>query len=97
MLFDDINKKLDEFKNTSGAILIDVREADEFAAGHIPGAINIPLSRIQECDLDLDTPLFVYCLMGSRSMRAVGVLKSLGYTNVKNIGGINRYKGEIEK
>ena len=46
---------------------------------------------------DLDTPVYVYCLSGARSSRAVASLQNMGYTNVKNIGGINKYKGQIEK
>ena len=97
MLFENINKGVEECRATEGAQLIDVREADEFASGHIPGAVNIPLSRIQDCSFPAETPLFTYCLMGSRSARAAGALKKLGYQSVKNIGGINRYKGELEK
>lgn len=97
MLFDNINKGVEEYKNTEGAVLIDVREPDEYAAGHIPSAVNIPLSQIQSIDYDLDTPLFLYCLVGSRSMRAASALKQLDYEKVKSIGGINRYKGELEK
>ena len=96
MLFDNINKGVQEYKNTDGAVLIDVREADEFAAGHIPGAQSIPLSRIKGIDYDLDTPLFLYCLVGSRSMRAASALKQMGYEKVKSIGGINRYKGDLD-
>ena len=44
MFFDKINKGIREYRNTPGAVLIDVREPDEFRSGHIPGAINMPLS-----------------------------------------------------
>lgn len=44
-----------------------------------------------------DTPLFVHCLSGGRSGRAVSFLKHEGYTNVKNIGGINGYTGKVEQ
>ena len=47
MLFDNINKGIEEYKNTEGAVLVDVRETDEFESGHIPGAVNLPLSKIQ--------------------------------------------------
>jgi len=43
-MFENINKGLEEFKSTPGAVLVDVRELDEFASGHIPGAVNLPLS-----------------------------------------------------
>ena len=95
-LFANINKKLKEFRNTPGAVLVDVREADEFRSGHIPGAINQPLSTISRIEIPRDKTLFVYCLRGSRSKRAVGILKRMGYS-ASSIGGITAYKGEIER
>ena len=96
ILFGNINKGLEEYRATSGAILVDVREADEFHSGHIPGAVNAPLSTITSTTLPKTAPLFLYCLRGSRSKRAAGILKRMGYT-VKSIGGINGYKGEVER
>ena len=99
MLFlrEDINAGVAACRNTPGAVLLDVREADEFAAGHIPGAVNLPLSRIGQARFDKSTPLFVYCLRGTRSRRAVGELRRMGYINVKSIGGIASYRGETER
>ena len=96
ILFGNINKGLEVYRSTLGAILVDVREADEFKTGHIPGAINAPLSTITSTTLPKDAPLFLYCLRGTRSKRASGILNKMGYT-VKSIGGISGYKGEIEK
>jgi len=96
ILFGNINKGLEEYRATSGAILVDVREADEFRSGHIPGAVNAPLSAIASTTLPKTALLFLYCLRGSRSKRAAGILKRMGYT-VKSIGGINGYKGTIER
>lgn len=96
ILFGNINKGLEEYRATSGAILVDVREADEFRSGHIPGAVNVPLPAITSTTLSKTAPLFLYCLRGSRSKRAAGILKRMGYT-VKSIGGINGYKGTIER
>lgn len=95
-LFGSINKKLEEYRKTPGAVLVDVREVDEFRSGHIPGAINQPLSAISQIEIPKNKPLFVYCLRGSRSKRAVGVLKRMGYS-ASSIGGITAYKGEIER
>lgn len=92
-----LEKGLEECRNTSGAVLIDVREADEYAKGHIPGAVNIPLSLIESMPYIRSCPLYLYCLSGARSRKAAGILKRMGYTNVRNIGGISSYKGEIEK
>lgn len=97
LLFGNINRGLVEYGAVPGAVLVDVREAEEFAAGHIPGAVNLPLSRIKTVALPKETPLFLYCLRGPRSLRAVGVLKRMGYTNLRSIGGINTYKGELTK
>ena len=81
---------------TRDAILVDVREADEFRSGHIPEAVNAPLSTISMTTLPKNAPPFLYCLRGIRGKRAAGVLKKRGYT-VKSIGGINGYKGELER
>lgn len=95
----DINAGVEEYQKTPRAKLIDVREEDEYAAGHIPASINIPLSKIESAQgeiTDLDTPLFVYCRSGNRSGQAVAWLKQAGYSNVKNIGGIANYSGKTE-
>ncbi len=96
----DINHGVEQYKTTSGAILLDVRTPQEYAEGHIPGSRNIPL---QELDRTVkianhkDTPLFVHCLSGGRSRQAAAVLKQMGYTNVTNIGGIADYHGKVER
>ena len=97
MFFNKINKGVKEYRTTPGAVLIDVREPGEFAAGHIPGAVNMPLSGSRNLSFDKDTPLYLYCLRGSRSLKASAILKGQGYTNVKSIGGITGYKGELER
>ena len=95
----DINKGVEECRATPGAILLDVRTPEEYKEGHIPGSVSIPLAalpaRYNELGA-LDTPLFVHCLSGGRSGQAVSFLKSAGYTNVKNIGGINAWRGKVE-
>ncbi len=94
----NINKDVEECRATEGAVLIDVRNEEEYEQGHIPGAINIPLSTIGlvlEKYPKKDIPLFVYCLSGGRSGQAVSYLKQAGYTNVKNIGGIGSYTGKL--
>lgn len=95
----DINKGVEEWQATENAVLLDVRSASEYQQGHIPGSINIPLdsiNRVLKKYPQKDTLLFVYCLSGGRSGRAVSFLKHEGYTNVKNIGGINSYTGKVE-
>ena len=95
----DINAGVEEYQKTPRAKLIDVREEDEYAAGHIPASINIPLSKIESAQgeiTDLDTPLFVYCRSGNRSGQAVAWLKQAGYSKVQNIVGIANYSGKTE-
>ena len=97
---EDINKGIDEFKATSGAVLLDVRTKEEYLSGHVPGSTNIDVAEIEKVVSlvgDKATPLFVHCLSGARSNRAVSALKSMGYTRVKNIGGISSYSGRVEK
>jgi rhodanese-related sulfurtransferase len=96
----NINDELELARETDGAVIIDVRDAGEYAQGHIPGAINVSADNIEailEAVPDKDTPLFTYCLRGSRSRGAVKALKAMGYKQVINMGGINKYKGEMEK
>ena len=96
ILFGNINRGLEEYRATSGGILVDVREPDEYNSGHIPGAVNEPLSTISQTALSKDAPMFLYCLRGTRSKRAAKILKQMGDT-VKSIGGISGYKGEVER
>jgi rhodanese-related sulfurtransferase len=95
-LFGNINRGLEEWRNTENAVLLDVRERDEFCSGHIPGAINQPLSVMEKITVPKDKALFVYCLRGTRSKRAAGILKKMGY-RAKSIGGIADYAGPVEK
>ena len=95
----DINALLEEYYNNPGALLLDVREADEYAEGHIPGAKNVRLQALRDVseEIDPDTPLYVYCQSGVRSFKAATVLRGVGFTNVTDLGGINRYTREREK
>ncbi len=76
-------------------IILDVR-TEEFNSGHIEGAVLIPdyeIAERAEAELpDKDMLILVYCRSGNRSKRASEVLVSLGYTNVKEFGGINTWK-----
>jgi len=74
----------------NGALIIDVRNPNEFAQGHVKGAKNIPLERLtgQLKNLkDKNTPIITCCASGMRSASAKGVLKSNGYKQVYNGGG----------
>jgi phage shock protein E len=79
---------------SQGALIIDVRSPKEFDSGSLPGAQNLPLDeitdRIKSVAPDKDKPLLLHCLSGTRSGMARSRLKSLGYTNVHNLGSFSR-------
>ena len=83
----------------SGYIILDVRRPDEFAAGHIPGAINVANETIGTAEIpelpDKNQLIMVYCRSGRRSKEASEKLVKLGYTNIVEFGGILDWKGEI--
>ena len=82
-------------------IILDTREQDEFNEGHIPGAILIPYTEIEnkaeEMLPDKDAQILVYCRSGRRSKIASESLAKLGYTNVKEFGGIIEWPYEVVK
>ena len=82
-----------------GHIVVDVRRPDEYASGHIPGAICIPNESIaaeQPKELqDLDQVILIYCRSGNRSKQAAKKLFDMGYTNVYEFGGIIEWTGEV--
>ena len=81
------------FVMTSGqkAVIVDVREDDEWNEQHIPGAIHIPLAQLNEHLLELkqykDSPLITQCKAGGRSAKAVDVLKLAGFSKIYNMEG----------
>lgn len=96
----DINQGVKEYSTTDSAVLLDVRTPDEYRQGHIPGSKNVPLQSISKVAGMIDnksTRIFVHCLSGARSRQAAAILKQMGYTNVKNIGGISAYAGKVER
>lgn len=80
-------------------VILDVRTAQEFASGHIPGAVLLPNETIGTEDIpllpDKDQLILVYCRSGNRSKQAAEKLAQLGYTNIVEFGGINSWTGEI--
>ena len=95
----DINKGVADYRNTEGAILVDVRSPQEYREGHIPGSKNVPLQQLDKISSvtdNKDVPMFVYCYSGGRSRQATAMLQHMGYTNVQNIGGIAAYQGKVE-
>ena len=91
-----------EIMDTQEVVILDVREQYEFDAGHITGAVLLPVGTITEDTAaavidDPDTVVLVYCRSGNRSKTASQALADLGYTNVYEFGGINTWLYEIEK
>lgn len=80
---------------STNAVLLDVREVDEFASGHIPQAINQPLSQLDQFKGDKNKHYLVICQSGMRSQRATDVLTSQGYQAVNVKGGMNAWTGEM--
>lgn len=82
-------------------IILDVRTEEEYAEGHIAGAICIPNETIDETVTDelseKDQLILVYCRSGNRSVQASEKLAELGYTNIKEFGGINTWEYETEQ
>lgn len=81
-------------------VILDVRTEEEYDEAHIPGAINIPdfemEDRAEDELTDKNQLLLVYCRSGRRSKAASLILESLGYTNIKEFGGILDWPYETE-
>ena len=97
----NMSEAVEMMASESDYIILDVRRPDEFAAGHIPNAVNIPNESIGADEIDelpdKDRLILVYCRSGNRSKQASEKLVRLGYTNIVEFGGILDWKGEIEK
>ena len=83
------------------AVILDVREQDEYDEKHIPGAVLLPVGTIDEETAaaaipEKDTVVLVYCRSGNRSKTASTALAGLGYTQVYEFGGINDWPYETE-
>lgn len=84
------------------AVILDVREQDEYDAGHIPGAVLLPVGTINEETAasaipEKDTVVLVYCRSGNRSKTASQALADLGYTRIYEFGGIKDWPYEVER
>jgi thiosulfate sulfurtransferase len=83
----------------TGGVVVDVRERGDFAKSHIPMAVNVPMSAIQNGTFSLpkNRTLILYCETGGRSAMAAKLLSEKGYVVVNTIGGIREYKGGLTK
>jgi phage shock protein E len=85
-----------ENKIKAGALVVDVRTTDEFEEEHFPNALNIPVDQIQRRLNELgekNKPLVLYCASGARSAYAAKIIRSAGYTDVTNAGGLSDMPG----
>jgi len=85
-----------ENKITAGTKVIDVRTTEEFKEEHYPNALNIPVDQIKQRLIEFgekNKPLVVYCATGARSAYATKILRSAGYTDVINAGGLEDMPG----
>ena len=93
--------KAREMMDTQDVIVLDVREQHEFDAGHITGAVLLPVGSITESTAaavipEPDSVVLVYCRSGNRSKTASAALVELGYSNIYEFGGINTWPYEVE-
>ena len=89
------------FQTSGDYIILDVRRADEYASGHILGAINVANENIDTTPPtelpDKEQLIYVYCRSGNRSKQAAAKLVAMGYTRIVEFGGILDWTGEIER
>jgi rhodanese-related sulfurtransferase len=84
----------------AGAKVVDVRTAEEFASGHVPGAINIPYDQIARRASEIgppSTPVVLYCRTGRRSGIAVEALRKAGYEKLYDFQSVSAWPGELTK
>ncbi|MFD2304912.1 rhodanese-like domain-containing protein [Enterococcus termitis] len=86
----ELQQKLD-----SKPVILDVREKNEFAAGHIPIAKNIPLGKITSYQAKENQPVYVICQSGMRSRQAVKKLKAKGIDAINVKGGMSAWRGSV--
>ena len=76
---------------TGSVLLLDVREDDEWAAGHVRGSLHMPLGSLDPSGLPADVPVVVVCRSGNRSAKAAAVLAQAGVDAVNMAGGMNAW------
>ena len=85
-----------ELVQKQGALLLDVRTPQEFADGHVDGALNIPVqeleSKLASLPAKKDQDVVVYCRSGARSARASGILKQAGFTKIHDLGAMSNWR-----
>ncbi len=82
--------------NSTAHLLLDVRTSEEFASGHIHGAVNIPVEELQNrlSEVSQSEAVVVYCRSGNRSTQAARILTQAGYTTLFDLGGVNDWTAQ---
>lgn len=93
---DDVKEIVDNLDEEENVVIIDVRTVQEYAEGHIAGAINLPLDIISNIDVAKDKKVIVYCRSGRRSNLAAIELIGLGYENVYDMGGLEDWPYDLD-
>ena len=101
----DIDGYIEDMACLADVVLVDVRTAEEYREGHIPGAVNIDADRcgrgnrayIESMLPDKSAHVYMYCFSGARSGMAAAFLRQMGYARAENIGGFGNYTGPVEK
>ncbi|MBR1865091.1 MAG: rhodanese-like domain-containing protein [Lachnospiraceae bacterium] len=100
MTFDNINiRQIVSAAISEDAIIVDVRSEDRFRSGHIPMAINLPVERVEQGQVNFpkNRVLIVYCDTGGSSIRAARLLSDMGYRVINCVGGLKNYKASLTK
>lgn len=101
MTGDEVVAVLNDPQRLSNSLIVDVRKADEYVAGHIPGAINIALEdfegKLSELEGHKDKDIILYCNSGNRSGQAADILVQKGYANVFNAAGVKEFEYSLVK
>lgn len=87
-----LDSRADPANHLIAGTLLDVRSPDEFATGHLRGALNVPVQELNERLAELgarDRPVAIYCRSGRRSAVATQLLRRAGFTSVTDLGGLN--------
>ncbi len=81
-------------KIPASALLVDLRDPEDYSRGHLPGAVNFTVQEIIS-EAPHDRMICLYCYAGMKSLMATTALKAKGFKQVENLGGVNRYTGEL--
>lgn len=100
MAFENINiRQIMAVALSNDAIIVDVRRPEYFRNGHIPMAVNVPMNKIEQEQINLpkSRKLVVYCDTGGASIKAARILADMGYRVINCVGGLTHYKASLTK